>query len=412
MRFESTVTKQGMPLYLFPMPSVKSVALGVLVSAGTRDESWPKEAGLAHAFEHMVFQGNTRLGNSKAIAEEIEAHGGLINAWTSKETTFYERMVPDYALLDGINSLAGQLTLPLFRKRDIKNEMKNIVEEIKQSNDDPQSLCIDNILEVVFGNHPLAQGTLGLVNSVTSFSKRDFSSWQERFYHPENFVFVAAGNVTMAKFAKAVNKFSFGEKGRKITRSPISHIGRASNCKIVERDIEQANICLGALIGSAAEKDTKALQFYSRMIGGGMSFPLFQEVRDKRGLCYTIDADVDSWSDKGIFNIYVGTDPGRAKEAIDCIRDVVWKYRTDKNLFAKARKLLLGRISIGFCNPASVIERAAETMSTTGFPKSPEELAEEFGNIKLSDVTKAVERHLNPDNFSYAYVVPKGTKIG
>src|SRR3989344_1762959 len=131
MKFESAMTSHGAPLYVFSMPQVQSIAVGVLVFAGTRDESWPKEAGIAHALEHMVFQGNARLGNSQAISAEIEDTGGMVNAWTAKEMTFYHRVVPDHAFGVAAQSLASQLSASLFRQADIDKEMKNVVEEIK-----------------------------------------------------------------------------------------------------------------------------------------------------------------------------------------------------------------------------------------------------------------------------------------
>lgn len=412
MQFERAITRHGMPLYVFNMPHVTSVAAGVLVRAGTRDEQWPEQAGLAHAFEHMVFQGNSRVKNSKEISEEIEVHGGVVNAWTWKEMTFYPRIVPDHVFDVAIKSLASQVTTPLFRARDIKKEMKNVVEEIKRAEDNPSQFCGRIISEVVYGDHPIGKDTLGTIESVTSFRKSDFVDWQENLYHSGNYVFLVVGNVTIERALEVINRVSFGKKrGDRNNRAIVSEINQDKNMKIVERDIKQANIRFGVAIGAGSDTDTKALDLYESMMSGGMSFPLFQEVRDKRGLCYSVGAMIIPWSDRGIFQLYIGTDSSKIKEAIKCIKDVVWKNRANKALFEKAKGLLLGRNAIKFSSPGAIINQAAVETIFSGEPKSPEEIAEDIRSVELSDVTSAVERYLAPDNFSYAYVVPKGTKI-
>ncbi|MDP3999057.1 MAG: pitrilysin family protein [bacterium] len=412
MKFESAMTSHGAPLYVFSMPQVQSIAVGVLVFAGTRDESWPKEAGIAHAIEHMVFQGNTRLGNSQAISAEIEDTGGMVNAWTSKEMTFYHRVIPDHAFGVAVQSLASQLSASLFRQVDIDKEMKNVVEEIKRASDNPAGFCERTISDVVYGSHPLGKDTLGVREAVIGFKTEDFQSWQSRFYFPKNYVFLVVGNITLEKALAVINGISFGRNnGERNLRPFISKVVQSERVRVVERDIQQANVCLGVAVGSSMARSTQALELYSTMLRGGMSFPLFQEVRDKRGLCYSIYSDVSSWSDRGIFQIYVGTNMERVEEAVNCIKDVVWKHRNDEPLLRRAKGLLLGSNAIRFCNPSTILTQAAFDVIVSGKPKSPEEINEEVRSVLLTEVTEAVERYLNPDNFSYAYVVPKGAKV-
>jgi len=152
MQFEKTTTRCGAPLYLFRMPHVGSVAVGVYVFSCTRDEAWPKEAGIAHATEHMVFQGNERLHDSRAVAAEIEVVGGALNAWTSKEMTFYFRVVPSDSLNVATQSLGSTLNTSLFQPEKITPEMQNIVEEIRRTHDSPEKWCLDVFETVVYGN--------------------------------------------------------------------------------------------------------------------------------------------------------------------------------------------------------------------------------------------------------------------
>jgi len=412
MQFEKTTTRCGAPLYLFRMPHVGSVAVGVLVFAGTRDEAWPKEAGIAHATEHMVFQGNERLHDSRAVAAEIEVVGGALNAWTSKEMTFYFRVVPSDSLNVATQSLGSTLNTSLFQPEKITPEMQNIVEEIRRTHDSPEKWCLDVFETVVYGKHPLGKSTLGTEDSVTSFTRDDFNTFMARLYCPANYAFIVVGNTTRTKAEKAFNSV-FQRDSRSCKKRPAALLEHTNGTReIFERDIKQAHVCLGTTIGSAREPDTKALGFYRAMIDGGMSFPLFQEVRDKRGLCYAIGADVAPWSDYGLFQVYVGTNPARMHEALLCIQDIVKNSYKDRELFAQAKTLLLGRTAISFSSPVGVLQQAAQDIVFLGGPRSPAEIRKEIEAQTPEGVARAVEKHLlNSDEYSYAYVVPKGTKV-
>jgi predicted Zn-dependent peptidase len=412
MKFELVTTKHGMPLYVLSMPHVMSVASGILVFAGTRDENWPQEAGLAHAVEHMLFQGNRHQKNSLLTAEEIEREGGDMNAWTSKEMTFYYNIVPDFAFGTSVRSLAHMMASPLFKDAEIKKEMLNILEEIKRAQDSPSGVAGRTMNKIIYGNHPLGKDTLGTADTVKNFKKEDFVRWHKKYYHPANCTGIVVGNTTAEKALKTFNKYQFGPAGgSKNTRVAVKEITGNKRIEIIEKDIAQANTYLATAIGAARDKSTTALQVYSQMLSGGMSFPLFQEVRDKRGLCYSVGSGISQWSDRGTFYTYVGTDRNRIKEAIDCIKDVIWSNKDNKELFEKAKRALLGSICIQFCSPNSIMNSAAHEIIFSGSPKAPEEVKSEIESVTLSEVTQAVEQYLRPENLSYSMVVPKDTKI-
>jgi len=415
MRFEHTVTRHGSPLYVFPMPHVGSVAVGVLVFAGTRDEKWPHDAGLAHALEHMLFQGNKRLTSSREITEEIEIEGGGVNAWTAKEMTFYHRIVPASAFEVAVNSLCSQMTTPLFREVDVVKEMKNVVQEIRRAYDSPASFCQRYFDCVVYGTHPLGKDTLGTEEAVLAFRNSDFHIFHTLYYHPKNFVFIVAGNTTLSEAERAFNSADFGMSTRcgKNERPKSALLNTLPSSEVVEREnVQQANVCFGVHIGPSDDPDTKALGFYSAMLDGGMSFPLFQEVRDKHGLCYAVSADITPWTDYGMFRLYIGTAPDRVSEAVECIHGVVQRCSHDEVLFEKARKYLLGSNAISFSSPSAVLSRAAQDIVFSGKPKSPAEIEQEIREQTLAGVQQAVGRYLeHRDHYSYMYVVPQGTKI-
>src|SRR3989344_9441143 len=237
MRFEHSMPRHGSPLYLFRMPHVESVAVGVLVFAGTRDEVWPKEAGIAHALEHMVFQGNTRLPNSEAISGEIELLGGQNNAHTSQEGTFFYCTVPANAFSVAVRWLGDLLGKPIFPEHKIGPEMSNIVSEIRGYNDDPTYLCSMKFTENVYGQHPLGRNVLGTEAAVSSFVQTDFRNFMERLYYPQNYTFVVVGNV---KTPEAVRLFDqmFMPDTRRLSTRPKEGVPMSKVHEVYERDIE------------------------------------------------------------------------------------------------------------------------------------------------------------------------------
>ena len=412
-KFEQTITKQGTPLFVFPMPHVQSVAAGVLVFAGSRDEVWPKEAGIAHALEHMLFQGNERLGSSAAIAGEIERCGGVINARTASEMTFHYRVVPSDAFGVAVASLASQVAMPLLRSSDIAKEMQNVVQECRMYHDMPDAFCSIQFEYAVHGEHPLGKFVLGTEEAILAFDRDDFHRFWNSFYRPENYIFLAVGNTTLPEAETSFSGRDFGAPttlGRN-TRARESGVATGIR-RINERDIQQAHVCLGTSIGASDNPDTKALSLFKTMLSGGASFPLFQEVRQKLGLCYHIRADVDTWSDRGVFQIYIGTDPVRIGEAIERIHGVIRESAQDEGLFEKARTFLLGRNAVNFVDPQKILERAYLDVVFEGTPKTPDEIRVELEAQTFEGVHAAVERWLlDQSRYSYSYVVPVGTKI-
>lgn len=410
MQFKHAMSKQGMLVYVYTMP-IQSVSSGLFVRVGTRDECWLEQAGLAHAFEHMVFRGNKRLGNSTKITGEIEDVGGSLNAYTSKEATRYHNIVPHEHFEKSVTSLASLVTTPLFRAKDITKEMRVVAEEISRKEDVPASLCSNLLMDIIYRDHPLFKKGLGFVESVFGFTQKDFIEWKNLFYQPQNYIFVVVGGVSLDEAMKVINNVDFGKpEGVLNRRRMMDFVTSTQKRKVLQKEVQQATTRMGALIGSANSREVMVLDFFSDMIGGGMSTPLFQEVRDKRGLCYNVGSGVFHYEDLSLFLFGVGTKPDCIEEAISCIYDVIKNNKKNRYLFNKTKVRVLGNYSIIFCSPGVVLKLALNNLSFER-PKSQEEIIEEVDSIKLSEVTAAVEKYLNPDNFSYAHIVPKGTKI-
>lgn len=397
----------GAALYVLSMPWVKTVGLGVHVNVGTREEVWPEQAGLAHAYEHMVFHETELFADSKAMAEYIEAVGGMLNAFTWNELTCFLNCLPAEEKTRGFEILSQQLRKSLFLPERIRLEMESIIHEIHRKNDNPQSFLEDVFFKILCGKHPLGKSAGGLEESVRAFQKEDFLNWQKKFYHPGNFTFVAVGNIK-AEEAELYFEEYFPEKAAKPHNRKSKLISELARDATIEKEIEQAHMMMGAIIPGKGKRDSAVLSLFRTMISGGMSFPLFQEVRDKRGLCYQIHAEIHPLSDNGIFNIYIGTSPDKVDEAADCIIKVIQESKNSQKLLEKAKKSIRGKLAFQFESPQSILQSSLLDILYQGKPRGYDEIIKEIGSITIEEVKEAVNRYLDPARIVKVTLLPRG----
>lgn len=415
LNFEKLVTKTGAPLYVMPMPHANTVAAGALVRIGTRDEDWPKEAGLAHALEHMVYLGGTKeFPTSKELTGYIEEVGGYSNAWTTKEATFFYAQIPSQHKERAVHILGETLTNSIFPAEKIRTEMKNIVEEIRRSNDDADHFLYDLAMKFLYGDHPLGRKTLGTIESVSSFTQTDFERFKKRYYHPGNYAFVCAGDITSKEALRLFERYfpeteSVAQAPHKRTNQSMQDPG--TRMYAYKKQLDQVHLVLVAPIGKREDRASEALEIYRSMIDGGASFPLFQEVRDKRGLCYDIGAEVDKNSDIGNFAIGIGTDPVRYAEAIRESLAVVQANKSDEQLLRRAQDLILGRLALRYESTGNIINIAANDILDNDAPFGYEQLAERIKNITIQDITEAVDAYLKPEQFRTVLLIPESLDI-
>lgn len=398
LNFSKTIAKCGSPLWTLSLPSSKTIAAGILVNAGSREEIWPKEAGIAHALEHMHLQGTENFPTQHKFAEYIEETGGTINAWTSKEMTFYYSHLPIAYKERVIRVISEQLNKSLLLEEKIKTEMQNIVQEIRRAYDNHQGYIEQRSYEFIYKDHPLSKEVLGLEKSVLSFSKDDFISYKKRCYNSANYVFIVAGNIEQKEALNLIDKYFQAEnKPQREARKPQKIKSRDNHILIERRDIKQAHLFLNFVAGKAEEKESVHLEIFKDMIRGGMSFPLFQKVRNELGLCYEIWAQFRKWSDAGLFNIYIGADLRRCQEAINATLDVIEKSKSDKSLLEKVKKFKIGRLTINYENAKDIINIAARDIAAVGKPKGYEEIIKEIEEVDIKDIENAVNKYLKPE---------------
>ena len=301
------------------MPMLQTTALGVWVRAGARDET-AAENGIAHLLEHMAFKGTSRR-SARQIAEEIEAAGGEINAATSMETTsYYARVLKeDWPL--ALDILGDILTEPVFDASELALEQDVIAQEIAAANDTPDDLVFDLAQEAAFDGHPLGRSILGTEALVRSHTCHDIKHYRQTQYTGERIVVSAAGHIDHESLVEQVERHF-----DKVRTGPGVHWmapGFQSGIRLAEKPIDQTHLVLAFPGVSYRSKDIYAVQLLANIVGGGMSSRLFQEVREKRGLCYAVFAFASAFADGGAVSIYAATAPGKANELIEVIADVI-----------------------------------------------------------------------------------------
>ncbi|HUZ34618.1 MAG TPA: pitrilysin family protein [Xanthobacteraceae bacterium] len=314
-----TTLKSGIRVVTDSMPHLETASLGVWVGSGSRDEK-PNEHGISHFLEHMAFKG-TRRRTARQIAEEIEAVGGDLNAATSAESTAYFARVLKSDLPLALDVLADILSEPAFDRDEIVREQSVIVQEIGAVADTPDDLVFEHLQGIAFPGQPLGRSILGTADTVRTFDDAKLRVYLGRQYRAPSILIGAAGAVDHATVVAEVEK-NFGRFNGPAGATPEP--ARFGGGKHVERrELEQAHIALALPGVKQTDPTLYSLQMFTSIVGGGMSSRLFQEAREKRGLCYSIYAFHYPYSDVGMFGLYAGTDANDSTELMRLVVDEI-----------------------------------------------------------------------------------------
>jgi len=292
-------------------PTARSVAVGAWVGVGNRDEA-PEIAGASHFLEHLLFKGSSTR-SARDIAEGIDAVGGDLNAFTSKEYTAFHARVPAKDLDFGLDTLLDVLADPGFSDDEVDAERQVILEEVSWSADTPDDVVHQNLALGLFPNHPLGWEVLGTVESVRGMSGDDVRAFHDRWYRRANLVLAVVGDVDHDDICARVDA---GLGGLESGSAPLRVAPDADEepLRTEQRNIEQAHVALGWRGLDQFDDDRFALAVANQLIGGGWSSRLFQEVREKRGMSYSVFSSMGSYVDSGTFSVYAGTSPDRLEE--------------------------------------------------------------------------------------------------
>ena len=304
MSVELHTLSNGLRVATEEMPGLQSVSVGVWVSAGGRHERL-EQNGIAHFLEHMAFKG-TKSRSALAIAEAIEDVGGYINAYTSREVTaYYVRLLKDDVAL-GVDILADILQNSTLDEREIEIERGVILQEIGQTNDTPDDIVFDWLQETAYRDQALGRSILGPTENVSRFTQANLAQFIQEHYSPDRLILAAAGGVTHEEMVKLAEE-KFGHmSAREQTEFEDSATFTSGDFR-KQKELEQAHFTMAFESPSYRDDDIYTAQIYAIALGGGMSSRLFQEIREKRGLCYSIFAQAGAFADTGLTTIYAGT---------------------------------------------------------------------------------------------------------
>lgn len=315
-----TKLDSGVTVVTDAMPHLATASLGIWAGAGSRDEE-PDEHGISHLLEHMAFKG-TKRRSARAIAEEIEAVGGDINAATSVEHTTYSARVLAEDVPLAIDVLSDILAEPAFDPEELTREHNVIVQEIGAALDTPDDLVFDLFQERAFPGQPIGRSILGTPQSVRSFGPDRLRAYLDRNYRAPKLIVAAAGAVDHDSIVAEVDK-RLGGFGREDKPAPAAGHYQGGVEIGGGRDLEQAHLLIGLPGLSYRDPGFHALQVFTNVLGGGMSSRLFQEVREARGLCYAVYSFHWGYADTGLFGVYAGTDGGDVDELVDVVVDEI-----------------------------------------------------------------------------------------
>lgn len=387
MQWQMTTLKNGLRILTSTRPHVETVSLGIWIKTGSAFEKEDMN-GISHFFEHTCFKGTTNR-NSLQISEEIEDVGGQMNAYTSREfTSFYAKMLKGDTEL-AFDVITDILRNPTFLEEELVKEREVVVQEIKQAIDTPDDIIFDYFQEAAFPNQALGRTILGPAEKVRSFTAKKLRDYISTNYAAENMIACAVGNIEHDTFVKMVeSRWADYHSKTNFSIEPQIYKG---GFFIEKRDIEQAHIVLGFQGFKYECEDYYPSIIFSTLFGGGMSSRLFQEIREKRGLVYTVYSFTNSHTQDGLFGIYAGTGKEELKELMPVIAEEIRKVRENKvdiKELERAKTQLKASMLMGLESSSSSAEVLARQMLLFNRIIPVEEMVERVEKVSLDDVQR------------------------
>lgn len=362
-----TTLPNGIRVVTESVPYVQSASVGLWVGVGSRDEDEPTR-GISHFIEHMMFKG-TKNRTAHSIADEIESKGGSLNAFTDKEATAYQtRVLAEHVGLS-MDILTDMMRHSLFDAEEMEREKRVVLEEIKMYEDSPEDRVHEVFEQTLFPAHPIGKSIIGSSKTVSSITRDDIVGYIENRYRPDRIVVSAAGNLEHDEVVKITQDMMGDLSGIAPVRKMRTPKASGKSKQLRKRDIEQVHFVLGTSGYSKMEKQKYALSILNNVLGGNMSSRLFQEIREKRGLAYSIGSYSRSYQDGGMFAVYGGTSPGTYEQVLELTRKEFSSVRElglTSDELAKAKTQVRGAVVLGLESMNARMNRYGESLLSYG----------------------------------------------
>ncbi len=391
MEYKKTTLSNGLRVVVVSMPSLESATVTVWTGTGSRYEA-KEQGGISHFLEHMGFKGGRKYTSAKAVSEAIDAIGGEFNASTSKHYTDYYVRTQNSKLPVAIDVLSDMLISPLLNDKDIKRERGVIIEEIGMYEDTPRSKIWDYFENLIFEGHTLGRDIIGSRETVSSLTRDNFIAYRDDQYVGPNMLVTVAGGVKDTEVVELIEKY-FGELPNRQAKKHEtfafdSHNNRAS---VHYKDTEQANFVLG-FPGYQYGHDRRYVEAVLDVIlGKGMSSRLFTEIREKRGLAYSVTTNTEHFVDAGYFSVYAGVDPKKARDAVNVVKQELEKVSSakhgiSKGEFDKAKGFIEGHFTLGLESTEDVNDFFGTEEVLLGKLRDPREVLTGIEKVTVDEV--------------------------
>jgi predicted Zn-dependent peptidase len=390
------------------LPSVRSVAIGFWIGAGSRDET-PAKAGVSHFIEHLLFKGSGSY-TAQEIAETFDGLGGELNAATSREHTVVYARVADHHLTTAIDVMTDMVFAPLFAELDAEREV--VLEEIAMYVDTPQELVHDLFSEAVFGSHPLGRPVIGTADVIAGVSRRIVSGYHRAMYRPGNIVVAAAGNLGHDRLVRMLEKAA-AKQAEPPTRGPRVRppLVKAPppGLRFQRKDTEQYHVCIGAPGIARSDKRRFAASILDAILGGSASSRLFQEIREKRGLAYAVYSFGSQYTDSGLIGLYLGTREENLLAALEIAAEQIGEIAAgdlSEAELERAKENLKGRMMLSMESTANRMSRLGRSLITDTELLSIERIIAEIEAVGPEAIADLAGVLLAPERLSGAGIGP------
>lgn len=394
MGFDMMTLPNGLRIIGERIPQYRSVSVGIWVGSGSQFETI-EQAGVSHYIEHMVFKG-TGKRTARDIAEQMDEVGGLLNAFTSKECTcFYAKVVDEHLRL-ALDILSDMVINPKYDPSDMEKEKGVVLEEIDMAEDTPEDLVHELLMLAHFGDQPVSRPILGTAESVKAFTRDQVIDYWSDMYRPKNTVLAVAGSYDWDNIVSMAQEFLGGwEKGSFI--KPEFHTDKVAHTFLRrEKDIEQANICLGFDGLPTGDELGYELSLFSSVYGGAMSSRLFQKIREESGLAYSVYSYPNAYTDCGMLAVYAATNPENARQVVDLIMEETRRMvegGLTQDEFRKAREQLKSVFILGQESTSARMQSAGRRLLLLGTTRSEDDVITRI-NAMDYDNTNALMRRI------------------
>ena len=411
--YSRTVLPNGLTVLSEHMPGVRSVSFGAWVRAASLHES-RERMGVSHLLEHMVFKGTERR-TAHEIALSLEALGGSLDAYTSREHTVYQARMLDEHLLEAADVIGDIVLHPTLRPSDLALERNVIIEEIGMVEDTPDDLVFELHNETLWGDHPYGYSILGTRSTVNALGVQELRALHRRAYHPGRIIVAASGNVEHERLLEVLERTGWFDEQRGDMTPLVSPmpVPEPPTSRHVVRDAAQTHTVAGTVAMPHGDLRRFPLMLLSTLLGGGMSSRLFQRVREELGLAYSISTYQSFHADTGMHGVYVATSPESAREALDVIVAELREVTEDglpSAEIAMGKQQLKGQITLSLESVSSRMYRAA-SVELYGEPfRSLDQLLAQIDAITDDDVLSVAREYFDPARFTVVSLGPNAAE--